>query len=172
MNCPLVRSSCKYFSRGIDGLETVQTIKSRLREFFFAHPSSSVAMKPVAPIFIASSFLEFVLEMATTSSQPSAFAQRRPKWPSPPTPTIPTRFPGPAPFLTSGFQTFHSVSMKAQISKTKLVKRNWRAHGSKVLLTVHCHKVDKERVTLTVTPPHSIGAASAVGISSGILTAK
>ena len=64
---------------GIFGLDTVETMRSRLRELALFHPLSSVAMNFVAPIFIASSFLEFVLEMATTSSQPRAFAHLKPR---------------------------------------------------------------------------------------------
>ncbi len=105
MNCPFVLNSWRYSAIGILGLDTVETMRSRLRELALFQPFSSVAMNFVAPIFIASSFLEFVLEMATTSSQPRAFAHRSPKCPRPPTPTIPTLFPGPAPFFTRGLQT-------------------------------------------------------------------
>jgi hypothetical protein len=62
-------------------------------------------MDLVPPILIASSFFEFVLEMATTSSHFEALAHKRPKCHNPSTPTIPTLLPGPAPFFTEGLQT-------------------------------------------------------------------
>ncbi|PIA93350.1 hypothetical protein CB0940_04776 [Cercospora beticola] len=91
MNSPLVRRSCKYFDNGIDGEETVQTIRSSDRAcFLFQSLSSSVAMYSSAPIFSTSSLLSALREIPTTFEAPMAFANRTPKCPRPPTPIMPT----------------------------------------------------------------------------------
>ena len=74
MNVPCTRRSSRYSIKGIFGEETVETIRSRDLAWCLAQSlSSSVAMNRVAPIFSASPFFADVLEIATTSSAPSAW---------------------------------------------------------------------------------------------------
>ena len=103
MNDPSTLNSCRYCAKGIFGDDTVHTIRSRLEACLAAQSlSSSVAIKSSAPIRNASSFFDADLEIATTLSQPNAFAPRTPKCPRPPRPTMPTFLPGPAPFRKRG----------------------------------------------------------------------
>merc|ERR1712000_470306 len=103
MKLPLAFSSPRYPVRGICELETVDTMRSRLRAFLVSQSlSSSVAMYSSAPNARTSSFLVAFLEIPTTLSAPIALANKTPKWPKPPTPTMPTVFPGPQPLTLRG----------------------------------------------------------------------
>lgn len=77
------------------------TIRSKVISWGSCQSLSWVAMNPSAPIALASASLEWDREM-TQVSAPRAFANSNPKCPIPPSPTIPTFFPGPAPFRTRG----------------------------------------------------------------------
>lgn len=110
---------------GILALETVLMMRSMdFLLFLTQSASSSVAMYSSAPRARTSSFFDAFREIPMTLSAPRAFANSTPKCPRPPTPTMPTVFPGPAPLFFSGENT--------------------------------------------VTPPHSIGAASSDGRPSGM----
>ena len=95
------------------------TKRSRLHECFLFHASSSsVAINASTPIARASCFFAAIREIATTRSHPNARANSSPKCPSPPTPTISTRVPSPAPFLFSGAYTvmpLHSIGAAAAL---------------------------------------------------------
>lgn len=68
-----------YPSMGMSADDTVHKIRSNVQASDVAQLlCSSVAMNLVAPILNASSFFELEREIATTSSQPRAFAAMMP----------------------------------------------------------------------------------------------
>lgn len=81
-------------------------IMSNLRAFLVAQSGSlPVAMYPSHPRSNASCRLSSFLEMPTTSSAPSALANKTAKCPKPPMPTTATLLPGPAWNRLSGAYT-------------------------------------------------------------------